>query len=103
MCVCVLAAGKRALKRVTPILGGFSREDYTTERLWATATDGTEVSGSLINKMALSPKHLLFLGSKKPRSISGLEFQAGTSTTACLPLFEAHSSSQKTHSPIGEP
>jgi hypothetical protein len=36
-------AGKRALKRVTPILGGFCKDDYTTERLWAKAKDGTEV------------------------------------------------------------
>lgn len=36
-------AGRRALKKVTPILGGFSREDYVTERLWATAPDGVTV------------------------------------------------------------
>jgi hypothetical protein len=27
-------AGKRALKKVQPILGGFNKEDYATQRLW---------------------------------------------------------------------
>ena len=44
----VWGAGKRALKRVTPILGGFSRDDYVTERLWAKAEDGTEVGGQTL-------------------------------------------------------
>ncbi|WIA19863.1 hypothetical protein OEZ85_005766 [Tetradesmus obliquus] len=42
-----MATGKRALKKVQPILGGFNKEDYTTQRLWAKAPDGTEVPISL--------------------------------------------------------
>jgi protease II len=30
----LVCAGKRALKKVQPILGGFNREDYATQRLW---------------------------------------------------------------------
>jgi hypothetical protein len=32
--VCCCPAGKRALKKVQPILGGFNKEDYATQRLW---------------------------------------------------------------------
>jgi hypothetical protein len=34
LAVCGCPAGKRALKKVQPILGGFNREDYATQRLW---------------------------------------------------------------------
>lgn len=49
-----MATGKRALKKVTPILGGFSREDYETRRLWATAPDGVEVPISLVFRRGLA-------------------------------------------------
>ncbi|KAF8063007.1 dapb1 [Scenedesmus sp. PABB004] len=49
-----LGTGKRCLKKVTPILGGFDRTDYETRRLWATAPDGTEVPVSLVFRKALA-------------------------------------------------
>lgn len=61
-----IPAGKRALKKVTPILGGFSRDDYVTERLWATAPDGVEVPISLVYRKGLAKKdgsdHMLLHG-----------------------------------------
>jgi protease II len=43
----------RALKKQQPVLGGFNKEDYASERHWATATDGTRVPISLVfNKRA---------------------------------------------------
>jgi oligopeptidase B len=54
------------LKRVVPILGGFSRDDYVTERLWAAAPDGTEVPVSLVYRKGLAKKdgsdHMLLHG-----------------------------------------
>lgn len=49
-------AGKRALKKVTPILGGFSKDNYKTERLWATAPDGVQVPISLVYRKELAKK-----------------------------------------------
>jgi hypothetical protein len=37
-----MATGRRVTKKVTPVLGGFSPSDYTTERLWAAAPDGVK-------------------------------------------------------------
>ena len=33
-----------AVKKVQPVLGGFDASKYATERLWATAPDGTQAS-----------------------------------------------------------
>eukprot|EP00878_Enallax_costatus_P023740 GHUV01025278.1.p1 GENE.GHUV01025278.1~~GHUV01025278.1.p1 ORF type:complete len:552 (+),score=140.91 GHUV01025278.1:456-2111(+) len=46
--------GKRALKKVQPILGGFNKEDYVTERLWATAPDGVQVPISLVYRKGMA-------------------------------------------------
>lgn len=42
-----MATGKRATKKVQPVLGGFEKSNYVTERLWARAPDGTKVIFSL--------------------------------------------------------
>lgn len=39
-----MASGKRAVKKVQPVLGGFDKAKYVTERLWATAPDGVKAS-----------------------------------------------------------
>jgi oligopeptidase B len=52
----VVMPGKRTLKKVKPVLGGFSKDDYTTERLWATAADGTKVPISLVYRNGLAKK-----------------------------------------------
>lgn len=43
-----LHTGNRALKKMTPVLGGFSRDNYLTQRLWATAADGVSVPISVV-------------------------------------------------------
>ncbi|KAF6263009.1 prolyl oligopeptidase [Scenedesmus sp. NREL 46B-D3] len=45
-----LPSGRRALKKSQAVLGGFSREQYLTQRLWATALDGVAVPISLVFK-----------------------------------------------------
>jgi len=47
-----LATSKRVTKKVEPVRGGFDRDDYVTERLWATAEDGTKVPISLVYRKA---------------------------------------------------
>ncbi|HEX4854063.1 S9 family peptidase [Arenimonas sp.] len=40
--------GERKLLKEQPVLGGFDKANYVTERLWATARDGTKVPVSLL-------------------------------------------------------
>jgi len=35
------------------VLGGFSKDSYKTDRLWATASDGTKVPMSIVYKQGL--------------------------------------------------
>ncbi|PSC70317.1 Protease 2 [Micractinium conductrix] len=44
----------RAVKKVQPVLGGFDASKYATERLWATAPDGTQVPISLVYRTDLA-------------------------------------------------
>ena len=46
----------RAVKKVQPVLGGFVKDDYKTERLWARAPDGVQVPISLVYKKAALKK-----------------------------------------------
>ena len=46
--------GKRAIKKVQPVLGGFNKEKYRTERLWATAPDGIKVPISIVYRTDLA-------------------------------------------------
>jgi oligopeptidase B len=43
-----IATGERRLLKQDPVLGGFDAANYQTERLWATARDGTRVPVSLV-------------------------------------------------------
>jgi hypothetical protein len=45
--VCAAGSGARQVKKVQPVLGGFDSGLYTTQRLWATSHDGTQVWGEL--------------------------------------------------------
>jgi oligopeptidase B len=38
-----LVTGERVLRKQQPVLGGYDPDDYVTDRLWATAPDGTQV------------------------------------------------------------
>lgn len=43
-----MATGSRSVKKVQPVLGGFDKEQYVTERKWATSHDGTMVPISIV-------------------------------------------------------
>ncbi|MEC5395568.1 S9 family peptidase [Bergeyella sp. RCAD1439] len=43
-----LTTGRRVLLKQTEVLGGYRKEDYVTERLFATAKDGTRIPISLV-------------------------------------------------------
>jgi oligopeptidase B len=45
-----VATGERKLLKEQPVLGGFDKNNYVTERLWATARDGTQVPVSVLYK-----------------------------------------------------
>lgn len=45
-----MATSERTVKKVEPILGNFSSENYQTEFVWATAADGVRVPISLVYK-----------------------------------------------------
>lgn len=49
-----MATGQRATKKVQPVLGGFDRTKYKTERLWAMAPDGVKVPISLVYRTDLA-------------------------------------------------
>lgn len=44
----------RAVKKVQPVLGGFDKDSYKTDRLWATAPDGTKVPMSIVYKKGVA-------------------------------------------------
>ncbi|KAI8467013.1 MAG: prolyl oligopeptidase [Monoraphidium minutum] len=48
-----IPSGRRAVRKVTPVLGGFNKDDYASERVWATAPDGTRVPVSLVYRRTL--------------------------------------------------
>ena len=69
----------RVVKKVQPVLGGFSREDYATERLWATAPDGTKVRQTRFLLFSVCINHDMHTISNRPcvRGKNEAETQAG--------------------------
>ena len=66
----VVSTGELLLRKQQPVLGGYSPADYTQERVWATAEDGTRVPISLVYKSSFGaagaaprPVHLYGYGS----------------------------------------
>lgn len=60
--------GERRLLKEQPVLGGFDKANYATERLWATARDGTRVPVSVLyrkgfRKDGTAPLYLYSYGS----------------------------------------
>lgn len=47
------ATGTLMLRKETPVLGGFASDDYRAYRVWAQATDGTQIPVSLIHRADL--------------------------------------------------
>lgn len=50
-----LAEGELALRKETPVLGGYNPADYQQRRLWATAGDGARIPVSVICKAGMEP------------------------------------------------
>ena len=49
------ATREKTLRKQDQVLGGFDSADYRTERLWAVASDGTEVPVSVVYRPDLRP------------------------------------------------
>jgi oligopeptidase B len=49
-----LATGDRTVVKEQPVLGGYDRHRYVSQRLWAVADDGTEIPISLVRRHDLS-------------------------------------------------
>ena len=49
-----LRDGAQVVLKQTPVLGAFDADDYVSQRLWATAADGTQVPISLVVKKAFA-------------------------------------------------
>jgi oligopeptidase B len=49
-----LASGERTLLKRQPVLGGYEPERYRTERLWATARDGTRIPVTVVYRADLT-------------------------------------------------
>jgi oligopeptidase B len=64
-----LASGEITVLKRQPVLGGYRSEDYTQQRVWATAADGTRIPVSLVYRTDLvtpgtpAPLHLYGYGS----------------------------------------
>jgi len=48
-----MKTGERKLLKQQEVVGGYRAEDYQTERLWATATDGTSIPMSIVYKKGM--------------------------------------------------
>ena len=59
-----LATGEQVVLKQTPVLGSFDADSYVSQRLWATAADGTQVPISLVAKRDVlgSPAPLYLYG-----------------------------------------
>lgn len=71
---------QRELKKQTEVLGGFKKEEYTSERLWATARDGVKVPVSLVYKK----------GIKKDASNPLLLYGYGSYGSSMFPSFNSN-------------
>ncbi|MBC6981436.1 S9 family peptidase [Caulobacter sp. 17J80-11] len=72
-----VATGRRELLKRTPVLGGYDPADYVTERLWATARDGTKVPVSVVYKK----------GFRKDGSAAMLQYAYGSYGISTDPSF----------------
>lgn len=52
----ILASGEQTVLKETPVLGPFDADAYVSQRLWATAPDGTQVPISLVMKREMVGK-----------------------------------------------
>ena len=69
--------GERKLLKQEPVLGGFDASQYVTERLWATARDGTKIPVSLVYRK----------GFKKDGTAAMLQYAYGSYGSNTDPRF----------------
>ncbi|MFM6988244.1 MAG: prolyl oligopeptidase family serine peptidase, partial [Arenimonas sp.] len=69
--------GERRLLKRDPVLGGYNPDDYVTERLWATARDGTRIPVSVVYKK----------GFKKDGKAALLQYAYGSYGSSTDPRF----------------
>lgn len=72
--------GERRLLKEQPVLGGFDKADYATERLWATARDGTRVPVSLLYRK----------GFRKDGTAALLQYGYGSYGISMEPVFNGN-------------
>lgn len=72
-----MRTGERRLLKRDPVLGGYAPEDYITERLWATAHDGTRIPVSVVYRK----------GFKKDGKAALLQYAYGSYGASTDPRF----------------
>jgi oligopeptidase B len=72
-----MRTGERRLLKRDPVLGGYAPEDYITERLWATARDGTRIPVSVVYRK----------GFKKDGKAALLQYAYGSYGASTDPRF----------------
>jgi len=75
-----LATGERRLLKEQPVLGGFDKANYVTERLWAPARDGARIPVSLVYRK----------GFEKNGSAALLQYGYGSYGASMDPRFNAN-------------
>ena len=74
-----IKSGERKLLKEQPVLGGFTKDDYVTERLWATARDGTKIPVSVLYRK----------GFKKDGTAALLQYGYGSYGSSTDPAFNS--------------
>jgi oligopeptidase B len=92
-----LETQERELKKETPVLGGYDRTQYASDRLMATATDGTQVPISIVYKKGLEQngaKPLLLTG----YGSYGFSYPAAFSSSSSVAARARRSSGDRSYS-----
>ena len=74
-----IKSGERTLLKEQPVLGGFTKDNYVTERLWATARDGTKIPVSVLYRK----------GFKKDGTAALLQYGYGSYGSSTDPAFNS--------------
>ena len=74
-----LATGQRKLLKQQPVLGGFDKANYATERVWAIARDSTHIPVSLLHRKDF----------KRDGSAAMLQFGYGSYGNSSDPVFNS--------------
>jgi oligopeptidase B len=75
-----IKTGERKLLKEQPVLGGFDKADYVTERLWATARDGTKIPVSVLYRK----------GFQKDGTAALLQYGYGSYGSSSDPIFNSN-------------